>query len=333
MSETNRPHSDKRYLLAGKEEWEEILMRLELKLYGQRLLSLVLVLCLVLPLTAVPALANGHDTVFLPIQPLDDGFATIATFSDIDLEPATPNVDLLLAAYNVLGGETFTRSNISVLWDNPNRPDLHELSHMMHFRGGPRGTYTFQSAHSIEHLASMRQVDLGFSMNTDIGVNSLFKVTAGASFHLNRSRSEMHNFSNSYENFFSMMDLSRRVGRNTIQDLRHLEHNEEEIWQALSPRVREALLGYDYPPGWGGMRRELDIYTHLFNAHGTHIITSYNFGGRAEHFTSIIKIESTAESSIREELERGQSINFSYSGVGGSVRSNHSIYSNNLKTV
>jgi len=324
-------------------------------------LAMLLSLIMILSMAPLAAVAEGESEYLggetIAIEPLPDTMESQSDLSDteitsdVEITPslaetgfigiqasssgADPGLDLLLAGYNMFGGTEFCRNNTIALVTPVGRATLEQVNNnvgFMNFTGGNRASYQFYAASNMEYLAKSKGLDIFESVSRGIGYENevkvgaevkygpakftaeqVLKASAKAGFTQTNQNTSNYSYANSYENFFSVMEIRRELGRNHIIDVNSLRTNNALYWNALSQDAKDALLGV----GVSGSNMDL-----LFSTYGTHIITSYNFGGRTEHYTSIIRTASQSEESIMSLTGNGSSGGINILGLQASVDKN-----------
>ena len=233
--------------------------------------------------------------------PLDDGTPR-AGIAPLASGVGGPGLDMLLRGYDMFGGKAFSRPNLNFLVTQKGEEDLNALAYsdnLFRWNGGSSASYKFAAAQRIESLATANGIDLkqtsyengGISGN--VGVGAFFKASASYKWTLNshNSSNSQNSYKNSSDTFFSLTEVKRELGRNAIVDVNSLRYYNDVIWNSMSQEVRNTLIGV------GGRSAEM-----LFSNYGTHVITSYNMGGRVEQYTSIVKTSSESDESLMTEM-------------------------------
>jgi len=379
-------------------------MKRKLKLYGQRLLSLVLAVCLVLPLTSVPTLADDVGLGSIPAETVIEVFpeyvrarggdeihftASIEYFrgfnSDVEwsvlenhssgtyiskdgllvidehetsctlivlassvenqavfgmalvemdrlfAEPFNADdfgyilpiassenapIGILLGSFDITNNNMlFTRNNIQGTLRQGGAESLANLG--MDFRDPRPATLTeanFHSANSFQSLAESRGIDTSFSIDSTVsGRYKLFQMQAGIRY--GRTTASRISHSESTENLFTMLEVTHTVGRNqitgdSVQTIRSLH---DVIWPQLHGTLQTALRNNNVNPNT------------LFDQWGTHVVTSYDFGGTAENFVSISRVNSTHEQSFSERLDVGGNVSGGLPFLNAAVNTDSSV--------
>ena len=147
---------------------------------------------------------------------------------------ANPRLDLLLSGFNIFGGNEFSRSNITNLITSEGKTLLEQQNQtlgFMRFPGGNKGSYRYYASQSIESLITMhgkeestnsswgagyeRPVKVGLGLGI-IKAETTLKSSASARFTKIEQKTTGNKYYNSYENFFSIMEIRRELGRNHI---------------------------------------------------------------------------------------------------------------------
>ncbi|GHV14492.1 hypothetical protein FACS1894219_10600 [Clostridia bacterium] len=236
---------------------------------------------------------------------------------------ANPGLDRLLSGFNILSGNELRRMTTNQLITDVGRESLEELNKtagFMSYKPGNRATYNYYAASSMEEFADKQGIDVTTKLGAGDSVESnnkasvnfgkvkfgaAFKASASYRYDLNEFTSSSSSFKSAYETFYSSLEVHRELGTNSIGNPQSLRSQNTQIWEALSPGVRDALITGEVGD--------------LFGIYGTHVLTSYAFGGRAEHFVGIVKTSAESQTSIRDEIfvEQKRNEETSFGGSAG----------------
>ena len=270
--------------------------------------------------------SDSKNNAELNFQYEDETITSEELASDWDLATPLPDIiplsaddepgsDLLLCGFNVLSGKNLQRKNIAINFINRNA--LEGLG-ITHYTGGTLVTAKFTAMRSMESMMSSHGLDTSFDIGAKVSYSGLFKASAEAKY--GESKSTNYSYSTAYERFFSILQVYKELGQNSISQA-DLDFHKNDIWNSdvLSSAFKNAIETMEKTENNVGMIQD------FFMNFGTHVITSYNFGGYAECTVSIVKTSATESKSIEDQFDVGAVIGGGAYGFEASIEMNNSV--------
>ena len=259
--------------------------------------------------------AEEGETAGAMMTAMSGGFTTMS--GDI---ANSPGVDVLLNAFDITGDKIFARGTLGDPFvPNGGREALQALGIWGEhdYKGGVRAMEEYITAKSIEEYSSKRGFDISTKTTLGLGYSSKLFGSVQTKNTLTSESSYSSSYSTSYESFFSTMQLSKKLGVNTIPRSRIINRS-EEIWNGgvFDDTFKDILAGE------GNYANDPSSIAELFDVYGTHVITGYNFGGYAEQTMTIIKTDANAEETIDETFGFNTENNLKISGFEATVNAN-----------
>jgi len=232
-----------------------------------------------------------------------------------------PGWDLLFGGFNLTSGNEFRRAHINTaIIRNDSSPEavaalyaLNSLGNQVRSYGGNSRTEFASASHtSFQSMAETLGSTLRVGARGE--VSGIFKkLSASANYSFTRDASQNSMFSRAHENFFFATEVTRSVGQQRVPSTNVLHNQHDIIWEALNPQFRRDILSTNF--------NDVHQANHFFSQWGTHIITSYSFGGRAEYHISISRVTEGAEESIASRITHEGGGRIGIPGIFGATAS------------
>ena len=246
-----------------------------------------------------------HIRIFNPVQ----GIMALSATEEIGW-------GLLLGGFNVTSGNEFWRNNINdeILWNAPDDPDavaaraaLDRLGNQIRSSGNVqtgRTTAVVSSHSSMQEL--MSEFNHSSRLNLETNARAAIKLfNADVRYRLDSVSGGRHTYASTYENFFMSAEVTHILGRLHVPSTSVFRTQNAIIWEALNPSFRRDVTDYLSLNSSG----DSDIILRFFDKWGSHIVTSYNFGGLAEYNISISRVERSSSNSIASRVNHQGSLN------------------------